>query len=371
MTVVTTDDDGPGKHAPVLLGQPVSTTNSIRWYFRKQAEFYKVSLPLSHWLRQNVKQFDLVHIHALFSFSSTAAARAAQRARVPYIIRPLGVLNRWGMENRRQIIKALSFRFIENPSLRHASAIHYTSLAEQREAENTGAIGPAAVIPLGIDTDEFQHLPSPERFLEKHPSARSKKLVLFLSRLDAKKGLDLLLDSWAEIQKQGGESRERGDNLARQFANWLLVIAGGGEATFERELKQRAERLGIAEHLLWPGFLAGADKLAALASATVYVLPSYSENFGIALVEALAAGLPCITTTGVAVSEDMAAAKAGLVVTPEKTALTKALLKLMMDEPLRAELGANARHLAKSRFSLPAMGGSLESLYLRITGEKK
>ena len=357
LTVVTTDDDGRGRHAAVPLAQPVPSQGATRLYFRKQTEFYKVSLPLSRWLEKNVHQFDLVHIHALFSHTSTMAARAARRQRIPYIIRPLGVLNRWGMENRRQFLKALSFRFVETPILRHAARLHYTSQAEQHEAEQTGANGEAAVIPLGIDTAAFQNLPGPEIFLRQFPQARGRKLVLFLSRLDAKKGLDLLLPAFAEIKLRQPQA--------------LLVLAGSGAEAFVQDLRRRAGELGLTGDILWTGYLAGADKLSALSAATVFVLPSYSENFGIALVEALAAGLACVTTTGVAVSEDIAAGEAGLVVPPEKAALAAALEQLLADESLRARLGANARRLAQTRFSLTALGVALRGLYEQIIAGKK
>jgi glycosyltransferase involved in cell wall biosynthesis len=363
MTVISTDDDGPGHHLPVPLDQPVSSQGATRFYFRKQADFYKVSLPLAHWLKKNVNQFDLVHIHALFSFTSTAAAWAARKQGIPYIIRPLGVLNRWGMENRRKFVKSLSFRFVETPILQHAAALHYTSHAEQQEAEQTGAKVPSVVIPLGIDTAAFEKLPGPEAFLNRFPQARGKKLVLFLSRLDAKKGLDVLLEAWAEIRKS-----EIGN---RKSADWLLVIAGSGNVAFERGLREQADRLGMTEDILWPGFLAGAEKLSALAAATVFVLPSYSENFGIALVEALAAGLPCLTTTGVAVSREVADSDAGLVVPPEKTRLAAALEKLLADEGLRERLGGNARRLAQAQFSLAALREALLKFYHEIIFRKK
>src|SRR5205807_1568625 len=102
--------------------------------FRREFEPYKISLGLTRWLNANVKQFDLVHIHALFSFSSTVAARIAREKNVPYIVRPLGVLNPWGMQHRRWLPKLVSFRLVELPILLHSAAIHYTSGAERNEA---------------------------------------------------------------------------------------------------------------------------------------------------------------------------------------------------------------------------------------------
>src|SRR6266478_5937134 len=102
--------------------------------FRREFEPYKVSFSLARWLRVNIVQFDLVHIHALFSFSSTMAARIARQNSVPYVVRPLGVLNRWGMQHRRPVLKLVSFRLAELPILLHSAAIHYTSEAKRDEA---------------------------------------------------------------------------------------------------------------------------------------------------------------------------------------------------------------------------------------------
>jgi glycosyltransferase involved in cell wall biosynthesis len=361
--LATTDDDGPGCRMKVPLGQRAERDGYGVFYFAKQTEFYKVSLPLRRWLKTHAAHYDVIHIHALFQFASAAATRCARRSGVPYIIRPLGVLNRWGMENRRKFLKSLSFRFVERPMLRHAAAMHYTSRAEQREAEQTGTTAPAAVIPLGIDVAAFQNLPGPDIFLNRFPQARGRTLVLFLSRLDAKKGLDVLLEAWAEIQKAGSSKREA--------EKWMLVVAGNGEASYERGLRELVAKLGLSDEILWTGFLDGDDKLSAFAAARVFVLPSYSENFGIALVEAMAAGLPCVTTEGVAVSEDIRENDAGIVVKAEVQPLCEAMSRLLADAALRARFGANAKTLAAERFSLGAMGTTLKGLYEDILSRRK
>jgi len=350
--VATTDDDGPGRRINVPLNKRLEQDGYGLFFLRKQTEFYKVSLPFSHWMAAHVAEYDLVHVHALFSYTGNCAARHARRRGVPYVVRPLGVLNRWGMENRRRLLKSLSFHFVEKPILRHAAAMHYTSDAEQREAEQAGATAPAAVIPLGIDLSEFERLPGPYLFLQRCPQAQSRMLVLFLSRLDFKKGLDLLLPAFAKV--------------IRKYPRAMLVIAGNGNIDFLNGLKREAQRLGIADDILWPGFLSGADKLSAFAAASAFVLPSYSENFGIALVEALAAGLPCVTTEGVAVSEDLRERDAGVVVPCDVAVLAAALDRVLGDGALRARLGGNARRLAAERFSLAAMGAALKELYQRI-----
>jgi len=355
--VATTDDDGPGGRLSVPLGQRIERDGYGVWHFAKQTEFYKVSLPFRSWIRHHLANYDLVHIHALFSFSSNSAARAARRVGVPYVIRPLGVLNHWGMENRRRVLKRLSFRFIEQPLLRHAAAIQFTADAERFQAGQSGVTAPAAVVPLGIDVNQFASLPGPEKFFKRVPQASNRNIVLFLSRLDSKKGLDLLLPAFAKLRKR--------------FPDALLVIAGNGEESFVNCLRSTAAKLGLAGDVVWAGFLTGADKLAAFSAAKIFTLPSYSENFGIALVEALAAGLPSVTTDAVAVSEDITRHNAGLVVPCNVAALAEALERALGNTELRLTHAANARRLAKGRFSLEAMGMALKELYQRTLTEKQ
>jgi len=148
-----------------------------------------------------------------------------------------------------------------------------------------------------------------------------------------------------------------------QHPKSLLVIAGSGDSDYLQSLKATAADLLLTEHILWTGFLSGQEKLSALSAAALFVLPSYSENFGLALVEALAAGLPCITTDRVALSSDLRDRNAGMVISPETSSLTSALCRLLDDEPLRSQLSRNARRLASERFSLQAMALALKALY--------
>ncbi|HBJ86495.1 MAG TPA: hypothetical protein DDZ88_22105, partial [Verrucomicrobiales bacterium] len=160
IVAATTDDDGPGRHLPgIIHGVETPQGGWSAVFFPKQTEFYKVSLPLRSWLRAHMPEFDVVHIHAVFSFASLAAGRAAAARGVPYIVRPLGVLNRWGMENRRRLVKALSFRLFDLPMIKKAAAMHYTSRMELEDAARFGLTNLQRVIPLGIDLAPFDSLP--------------------------------------------------------------------------------------------------------------------------------------------------------------------------------------------------------------------
>ena len=352
--VAATDDNGPGRLSfPHAL--PVVEDAVTYHYFPRQTGFYGVSWPLGRWLARHVREYDLVHIHALFSFAAVAAAYCTARAGVPYVVRPLGTLSRWGMERRRPWLKRLSFALVERRILRGAARIQYTSEQERIEATELGLSERHTVVPLGIDLAPFATLPSRGWRRERVPGWAGRPLALFLSRLDPKKGLDVVLAALAR-------ARARRSDLA-------LVIAGSGDTRFEQGLRQRAERLGVADSVHWAGFLSGQEKLAALADADLFVLPSYSENFGIAVVEAMAAGLPVVISDRVGIHREVAAARAGLVMAPEEEAVAEAMLQLAPATGLRAELGARGRELARCRFSLEAMRDGLIAMYDGVLGE--
>lgn len=351
--VATTDDDGPGlRLQDIPLGTPVDREDFRAFYFAKQTEFYKASLPLAAWLMRSIRDYQVVHIHALFSFSSLASAMIARHSRVPCIIRPLGVLNVWGMENRRRWLKSLSFRLLEAPLLRSAAAIHFTSGQERDEAEKLGRWPQAEIIPLGLDLAPFDHLPAATEFASRFSQTAGKKLVLFLSRLDPKKGVERLIEAFT--------------SCAGRHPDTLLVIAGSGDASYIETLRSQAAQAGIADRIVWTGHLEGTDKLAALAAATVFVLPSSSENFGIALLEAMAARLPCISTLGVALAADASRHGAVLAGDGSPEWLAQELSRLLDDERERAELSEKAAAACREHYSLEAMGSALAALYQRL-----
>lgn len=349
--IATTDDAGQGARLQVPLGVAVQHEGCTTFFFPRQTRFYKTSLPLGRWLREHVRDYDVVHAHALFSYAPLAAGHACRAQRVPYVMRPLGLLNRYGMEERRPWLKELSFRCVERPLLDHAAAIHYTSQQEADEAERLQLRARAAVIPLGLDLRVFEKLPDAELFFSHWPETRTRRIVLFLSRIDAKKGLDVLLPAFAQV-RQG-------------VPDAMLVIAGSGDAALEATLKVQARNLRLADDVLWCGFVEGALKLSALAAAAVYTLPSRSENFGIALLEAMAAGCACVATPGVALAHD--AAPGSLEVVPlDAATLGNAMTELLNDRALAMRLGQAARVAAFAQFTAEATAQQLTLLYEQV-----
>jgi glycosyltransferase involved in cell wall biosynthesis len=345
VTTVTTNHDADGRTLPVHCGEPVATPNATRWYFPRTTVFFKTSAGMAKWLRANIENFDVVHAHGLFSFAPVAAAYLARRAGVPYVLRPHGVLARYGMTQRRPVLKKASLAMIERRLIESASAVHFTSRAELVDAEALGLHCRGVVIPLGID-------PGPPTGRRRWPTGRQPFKLLSLSRIDPKKNLESLLRAFALI--------------APDDPGVTLTIAGDGDPGYLAALRSLACALAIADRVDWLGYVEGAKKAAAFAAADAFVLPSYSENFGIAVVEALAAGLPCIVSREVAIARDIEAGQAGFVVGMDAESIAAGIEHLLDDEDGYSAMSTAARALAVSAFSLEAMGRRLEALYRDI-----
>jgi len=353
--VATTDDNGPGR-LTVINSKPVVEGEITYRYFRRQSRFYTFSWPLASWLGSHVHDYDLLHIHALFSYPPTAAAYHAQRADVPYVARPLGVLNRWGMRNRRPWLKKSSFRLIERRILDGARAIHYTSEQERLEAADLGIEKRSVIIPNAATGPGALSSVTRGKFRARYPQLGGRPIILFVSRLDTIKGLDILLAAFARARAQ--------------LRGPVLVLAGNGEPSFVAELKRTAASYGISSDIIWAGFLEGSDKWIAMADADIFVLPSYSESFGIAVAEAMTAGLPVIVSDQVGIHREIARSRAGLVVSCDTDALAHALIALMNDAKLRSEMAANGTRLAQTQFSADAISEGLVKLYKEICGTR-
>lgn len=329
------------------------------FYLPRQYSFYKFSWPLSRWLSSNIGSYDLVHIHGLFSFPDVAAAYWAQRRGVPYVLRPLGTLSRWGFENRRPWLKRTSLRWIEARILRDAAAVQYTTMEEQVEAERLRIHHRPVVIPNPYELPATlpDHLGS---LVSRFPALAGKTTILFLSRIDRKKGLDLLLPAFAELRRGHPEAS--------------LVIAGDGDLALVAQLHEQARALGIEDDVLWSGFLLGKDKADALQSCSVFVLPSYSENFGVAVIEAMAAGLPVVVSDQVGVHREVTRAGAGLVCPCSSERFATAIGELLDNRTAARDMGARGALFARENYSIAAVTARLIDLYQSIldlpTGRK-
>lgn len=343
VTTVTTNDDGDGATLPVACGEPVAGEHATRWHFERQTNFYVVSLPMFRWLAANIGAFDAVHVHGLFSFAPVAALLLARWKRVPCIVHPLGALMRYGMTQRRPWLKRLSFGLIERPLMTKAAAVHFASAAERTDAAALRLDCRPVVIPLGIDA-----APPPGPI----GSSDGAFNLLLLSRIDPVKNIESLIRALAL--------------LAPAHPELVLGIAGDGPADYVRSLHRLAQSCGVGSRIRWLGHCDGAAKSEAFARASVFVLPSHSESFGLAALEALAAGVPCIVSRDVALAADLDAARAAVVVSGDPLGIAGGIETLIRDPALRGSIAAAGQRLARESYSLDLMGARLAAMYRDI-----
>lgn len=347
--ILTTNDDGPDINPAMPLGKwfeqdGVPVLAFARWSpgLAPLREF-AISPGLNRWLASHIANYQLLHVHALFSWPSTTAMAMARREGIPYVISTIGQLNHWSM-GQKPGRKRLFLRLIERRNLLGAAALHFTTKDEQDQARGLGLRTPTWVIPLGV------HLPP----TFSQPEAKSERptIFLFLSRIHPKKQLEHLIEAFAQMQHR------------MPTATWQLRIAGDGEPSYLRSIQQQIVELGLENRCQWLGFLEGQAKWQALQSADWFVLPSASENFGIAAIEALAAGTPPILSPDVAVAADIAAASAGRITSAEPQALAQVLEAALGGPP--PEMRAAARSLASTHYSWPAIAAQFHQAYAGV-----
>lgn len=354
--IVTTNDNGSDV-LDVPLYQRVQYEHVPVWFlpriFLPMKEFI-FSTALTSWLRQHLNEYDLIHTHYLFSYAPTCAAALARRQKIPYIATPYGMLTPWALNHRR--LKKQIYSPIERHNLNHAVAIHCATDEESRDVRNFNVKAPTFVVPYGVHLPAYQ-FQAKQRVRQLYNIEPQTPIVLFLSRLHPKKRPDLLLQALSK--------------LATLNYDFHLILAGSGEPDYLTYLINLVSSLGLAERTTVPGFVTGVDKDVLLQGCDLFVLPSFSENFGIAVAEAMAAGVPVIVTPGVQIAPDIAQANAGLVVEGELDILVRAIQELLDSPNRRLELGENGKRLVSRRYSWSAIAQNLTTVYTAIDQGKR
>jgi glycosyltransferase involved in cell wall biosynthesis len=344
--IVTTDADG-NRRLPVAIGELTSWQGVPAVFFRKTAsESYKYSRQLASWLDENVRAYEVVHIHGVLSHACLAAAAACLRQNVPYVIRPLGTLAPWSLR-QKAFRKRLLLRLSGLRALRGAAAIHYTSAEERRTVEASLRLANGVVVPLGIDPAvlEAPRIAGNERDRDPY--------LLAMSRLHPKKNLEALIDAFVGSRSVDG------------FERWRLIIAGTGEAAFVRTLEQHVNDRQARGRVTFVGWVDGRDKVELMRRAAVFALCSKHENFGLAVLEALASGVPALLSRHVDLADDVERARAGWIADDVGESLRAAVANAIRDPTERDARGQAARELAR-RFAWPVVARQLVEMYRTV-----
>lgn len=306
---------------------------------------YGFNPKLKEWLVREAPRYDGVVVHGLWQYHGLATWRALRGTQVPYFVFPHGMLDPWFRRRYplKHLKKALYWQLIERHVLRSAAAVLFTAEEEARLGALT--FWPYEVAPVtvgyGLALDATARGATAQTFLAVYPQLQGRRLLVFLGRIHPKKGADLLLEAFARV--------------ASQDERLSLVLAGPDQAGLVPSLRESAERLGVADRVVFTGMLQGGLKWGCLRSAEAFVLPSHQENFGIAVAEALAVGVPVLISTQVNIWREIVRDDAGLA-EPDTQAGTDALLRrwLELTEADRLRMRKNAVACFQSRFQIDA-----------------
>ena len=326
VSVFTTNVDGDGT-VDATPGEAVGLDGVRVTYFPSPLRRIYWSPAMRAALRRCVRGFDVVHTHAVYLWPGVAAAREARRAGVPHVISPRGMLVPELIRERSALAKNAWLRLFETRGFRDAAAVHFTSMIEWEDAKRVGLpLNAPIVIPNGIDATARPDVP------------REARTLVYLGRISWKKGLERAIEALPSLP------------------GVRLVAAGNDEEGLAPRLADLARRLGVAERVELRGPLYGPDKDAFLARGTLFVLLSRSENFGNAVLEALAMETPAVLSPEVGVAPEVVAAGAGILG-------VDGIGALLEDAERRAAMGRNGRALVESRFAWSRIATEFEQAY--------
>ena len=291
---------------------------------------------------KDTKKPEILHIHGIWDGPTSTAAKVARAAGIPYIYTIRGMLEPWSLTQSR-FKKKLALFLYQRELLNKASCLHVTAESEMKSLRDLGFKNPIAIIPNGIDLQKFPPT-------KKYFSDSNGKRILFLSRIHPKKGLEMLIDIWAGL-----------DNEIKR--GWYIDIVGNGDADYIAKLQSQIDLSGLENEIkiLPPAY--GMDKNKMLLDARLFILPTYSENFGVVIAEALAAYTPVITTQG-APWKDLENYNAGWWTSVDQEAIKIALKEaLLSDDASLDEKAIQGRKLVEDKFSIAAVAKDMESLY--------
>jgi glycosyltransferase involved in cell wall biosynthesis len=349
--VYTTNVDGKGVSS-VPLDRPSRLDGVTIWYFATSwgRRLYR-SPGMGQALGLNVASFDIVHLHSVFLWPTSVAARAARSASVPYVLSPRGMLVEDLVRRRSLLAKRAWISLFERRNIEEAAAVHLTS---EIEASGLTALGfrcaRLAVVANGVELPGGE-LPNVNTSIASTDGVR-RPYVLFLGRLNWKKGLDRLIPAMEHIK------------------NVDLLIAGNDEENYGPELEALARRCGVIDRVRFLGPVHGERKWALLSSAKILALPSYSENFGNVVLEAMAAGCAVIVTPEVGLASVVHEVGCGVVASGDPENLGLEIKRLLDDHERRQFMGRVGRQTVEAKYSWNIIGKQMLDVYNRVLADR-
>ncbi|WP_414576684.1 glycosyltransferase [Anabaena sp. CCY 9402-a] len=351
--IATTNDNGDSL-LDVSLEKCLEYARVPVWFFNRFSPDIKVikefafSRKMTKWLWQNVSGYDLLHIHALFSYPSTIAMLIARCKNIPYIVTPHGLLCEWSLQQSTRKKKTY-LKFVEQANLNKSQVIHFTSQKEQQEVSLLGLQAANFVLPLGLSFPN-QISDASYRLRQKFNIPIDEPVILFLSRLHHKKGLDYLIPALA--------------NLAHH--RFTFILAGSGTPDYEDEVESLLVSHGLRDRTRIVGFVEDETKDILMQGSDLFVLTSHSENFAVSVLESLAVGVPVLVTPGVALASVVRENELGYVPDMNVLAITNALEDYFNSPQLAKKMGDHAQKLISNNYTWNHISNQLIEKYNQI-----
>ncbi len=354
LTTSVSDADVAGGAQMADLASSVEDVENLRLFPVRRPLRLAYSPALRAAIASIIHQFDVVHIHSLFLYPQFAAFEEAKAAKKPFVVSTHGTLDPY-LRRRGRLRKFLADKIWQGSMLRNAAGIRVNSDDEYRLLQDLTWNSPFYVIPNALSLAPFEKLPRAKTFPDDLDGEQSGPVILSHGRITQKKGLDLLIRAFQSVVKR--------------FPSARLVLVGPDDEGLGVQLRQLAAELNVANQVIFTGMLRGQDLIAALAAADVWVLSSYTENFGYAVIEAMAAGAPVVISKAVNIADDVQSAEAGLVCELDTEDVSEKICAVLSNKELGWRL-VKEGHAFAMRYDSETIGTQLSEMYGEVLSRK-
>jgi len=322
----------------------------VKYFAYYGTELYNISPSMTYELYKIIKSYDLIYITPVWNFPNLIGAAASCIFKKPYIISPRGTLYKETVEMKSTLLKKIYYELVVKYMLRNARNIHFTTEDEKVKVSDYIALNTDSfVMSNGIDLSSYKVLPEKGYFKNRHEQLKGKRFILFLGRINRKKGLDILTYAFK--------------NLAKRYQDLYLIIAGFDNEKYLQYIKDLVAKNDLTDRVIFCGPLIDNDKLEAFVDADLFVLPSYSENFGMAVVEAMACGCPVVISDNVGISDQVKDLNAGVVVQSNIESLFKGVAKLLDNQQMAKSFSIEAKKYVEDNFDVNVIATNMLSKF--------
>lgn len=351
MTLFTTNHS-KGEKLDVPLNAAIDYEGVSTYFFNTNFVFMSniISITMLLYTLKKIGNFDLVLLQSLYQASTALAGYLCRCKKIPYILRPHGTLDPVLFFRRRSWIKRIYIDLIEKRNFESAKFIQYSSAAEEAMTPMiVSRSAPGVIISEGINIKSFEASKRDGGFQKKYPFLDGKTIILFLGRFHQKKGIEMALEAF--------------HNTARKLSQVHFVLIGSGDPDYEKKLRKLIMDGNLISRVTFLGQVPESEKLLALSNSDIFILLSFGENFGIAVVEAMAAGLPVLISNKVAIADELKKAGAAIVTDCDVDQVSHALESLVLDADLRNQMSKIGRSVAREKYSIEVMAVNLDKTY--------